>query len=47
MRTPLFSTLGIFAVAAWVWVRVAETPCYLVSHNPVLVELFTSEGCSS
>ncbi len=47
MRTPLPSTLAIFAVAAWVWVRAAETPRYLVSHNPVLVELFTSEGCSS
>ncbi|MGA8621379.1 MAG: DUF1223 domain-containing protein [Candidatus Sulfotelmatobacter sp.] len=47
MRTPLLSTLAIFAVAAWVWVRAAETPRYLVSHSPVLVELFTSEGCSS
>jgi hypothetical protein len=47
MRTSLLSTLAIFAVAAWVWVRAAETPRYLVSHNPVLVELFTSEGCSS
>jgi len=47
MRTPLLSTLAIFVVAAWVWIRAAETPRYLVSHNPVLVELFTSEGCSS
>jgi hypothetical protein len=47
MRTPLLSTLAIFVVAAWVWVCAAETPRYLVSHNPVLVELFTSEGCSS
>jgi hypothetical protein len=47
MRTPLLSTLAIFAIAAWVWVHAAETPRYLVSHNPVLVELFTSEGCSS
>src|SRR5271170_7254894 len=46
MRTPLLSTLAIVAVAAWVWIRAAETPRYLVSHNPVLVELFTSEGCS-
>jgi hypothetical protein len=47
MRTPLLSSLAILAAAAWVWTRAAETPRYLVSHNPVLVELFTSEGCSS
>ena len=47
MKISLVSTIAIVSVTAWVLARAAETPSYSDGRTPVLVELFTSEGCSS
>jgi hypothetical protein len=47
MKTLLISTLAFLLVAAAVRTRASELPSSPDGRTPVLVELFTSEGCSS
>jgi hypothetical protein len=47
MKISLVSVFGIVCVTAWVLTRAVEAPPRNDSRTPILVELFTSEGCSS
>jgi hypothetical protein len=47
MKISLLSVFGIVCVTAWVLTRAVEAPRRNDSRTPILVELFTSEGCSS
>lgn len=47
MKISLVSAIAIVSVTAWVLTRADEAPRYSDARTPVLVELFTSEGCSS
>jgi len=47
MKILLVSALVIVCVTSWVLTRAAEAPRQTDGRTPVLVELFTSEGCSS
>ena len=47
MKISLVSVFAIVCVTAWVLTRAVEAPRRNDSRTPVLVELFTSEGCSS
>src|SRR5258708_18148918 len=47
MKISLVSALVIVCVTPWVLTRAAEAPRQTDGRTPVLVELFTSEGCSS
>ncbi len=47
MKISLVSAFAIACVTAWVLTRAVEAPRHTDGRTPVLVELFTSEGCSS
>jgi hypothetical protein len=47
MKISLVSAFVIVCVTAWVLTRAVEPPSHADRRTPVLVELFTSEGCSS
>src|SRR6201998_4173896 len=47
MKISLISAFVIVCVTAWVLTRAVEAPSHADRRTPVLVELFTSEGCSS
>jgi len=47
MKPLLISTLALFLVTAEVRTQASELPSSPDGRTPVLVELFTSEGCSS
>jgi hypothetical protein len=47
MKASIVSAIAIVSVTAWVLTRAAEAPRHTDGRTPLLVELFTSEGCSS
>jgi hypothetical protein len=47
MKASIISAIAIVSVTAWVLTRAAEAPRHTDGRTPLLVELFTSEGCSS
>lgn len=47
MKIPFLSAVAFLVLAAGVWIRPAESASASDARTPVLVELFTSEGCSS
>src|SRR5207248_10646496 len=47
MTRPLFLTVALLAVAVGVWFTTSQHQVAAAGNSPVLVELFTSEGCSS
>ena len=47
MRPILFSVLILFLVGAWIFALTPESVHSSNGRTPILVELFTSEGCSS
>ena len=47
MKISLVSVFVIVCVTAWVLTRAVDAPRRNDSRTPILVELFTSEGCSS
>jgi hypothetical protein len=47
MKISLVSVFIFVCITAWVLTRAVEAPSHLDPRIPVLVELFTSEGCSS
>jgi hypothetical protein len=47
IRVVLFSVMTVLLVAAWMRVQDSGSVSAKSSETPVLVELFTSEGCSS
>src|SRR5215469_14679115 len=47
IRTALISLLGVLSVTALLRARGSDSASEVKGRTPVLVELFTSEGCSS
>jgi len=47
MKVPLILTIVFLSLAAGLWMRAAQSLPASDARTPVLVELFTSEGCSS
>lgn len=47
MKVSLISAMAVLSIAAYVWARGSEPAIAADVRTPVLVELFTSEGCSS
>ena len=47
MKLSIFSLAAILCVTAWGWMRASKPAHAANARTPVLVELFTSEGCSS
>jgi hypothetical protein len=47
VRLLLISTVAFFSLVVGVWTRASESLPASDARTPVLVELFTSEGCSS
>jgi hypothetical protein len=47
IKAVFLSVFGVFLLAAWMRNRASNPVSTLSSATPVLVELFTSEGCSS
>jgi hypothetical protein len=47
MKVLFVSTIGFLLLAAGLWTRASESLPGSDARTPVLVELFTSEGCSS
>jgi hypothetical protein len=47
MKIPLIFSIAFLSFAAGVWTRASKSQSGSDGRTPVLVELFTSEGCSS
>ena len=47
MKLSIFVLLVILSIIAWTWTRASKPARAANARTPVLVELFTSEGCSS
>lgn len=47
MKLSLFSLVAVLSIIAWAWTRAAKPVRAADARTPLLVELFTSEGCSS
>jgi hypothetical protein len=47
IKGVLLSTFGVLLLTAWKWARDSDPAPAKSTATPILVELFTSEGCSS
>jgi hypothetical protein len=47
MKLSIFSLLAVVSIIGWGWTRAAKPAPAADARTPLLVELFTSEGCSS